>query len=248
LSFRLAHRWEIAMPRHAALAVLLMGALAGAARGQALRPSGWAPPPALDLALLARTLQSDIDWRRREEAALQLGNSGDPRWVGPLATAAAGDPSLRVRQAARDALANIRLANQPPGFNVPPLRPGPGWTVGGLPGDPFADMVAAWYWQFLRRSPEPAGLAAHLAVLHAGVAPIDVQAAIIGSDEYWRRQGSTARGFVRGLYADVLGRSAGPSEVANWLNRFNVTRGNRTRVAREFLVAAVPELSLRRPF
>jgi hypothetical protein len=236
------------MSRHAASAVLLMGALAGTARGQVLRPSGWAPPPALDFALVARTLQSDIDWRRRENAALQLGNSGDQRWVGPLATAAAGDPSLRVRRAARDALANIRLANRPPGFNVPPLRPGPGWGGGGLPSDPYVDMVEAWYLQFLRRSPDAAGLAAHVAILQSGADPGDVQAAIIGSDEYWRRQGSTARGFVRGLYIDVLGRPAGPSEVASWLNRFNVNRGDRTQVAREFLGAAVTELSLRRPF
>ena len=236
------------MIRQAIAGVLLMGALAPVAQGQVFRPPGWAPPPALDYAFLARTLLSGVDWRQREDAAQQLGNSGDLRWVGPLATAAAGDPSLRVRQAARDALASIRLANRPPGLTIPPLRPGPGWGGGGLPDDPYADMVEAWYLQFLRRSPDAAGLAGHLSILQSGADPGDVQAGILGSDEYWRRQGSTARGFVRGLYIDVLGRPASPSEVANWLNRFNVSGGDRAQVAREFLGAAAAELSLRRPF
>jgi len=229
------------------LVVLLLGlVLAPVAAAQSWRRPGWRPPPALDLPAAARTLQSSVDWRRREEAAQRLGNSGDLRWVSVLAGAAADDPSLRVRRAAQDAIASIREANGRPGVGGPPPWPQrPGWGGGWRPGDPNADMIDAWFQRYLGRSVDPGGLAARLTLLRQGANPQDIEADIIGSDEYWNRNGRTVAGFVRGLYRDVLGREPNLPEIRNWSARFPANRGNRSAVAREFLQAAQLELSLR---
>jgi hypothetical protein len=68
-----------------------------------------------------------------------------------------------------------------------------------------------------------------------------VEADIIGSDEYWERNGSNVVGFVRGLYADVLGRVPNRDEVLGWAQRYAVNSENRSAVAREFLQAAARE-------
>jgi hypothetical protein len=230
-----------------ALAVVLLVLAAAAAPAQVRPIFGWRPPPAVDYALAARALQSGTDWRQREEAAAQLGGSGDLRWIAPLARAAAGDPSLRVRQAARDAIDSIREANGSPGPAFPPPRPGPDpWGGGFLPADPNADLIDSWFRQYLGRSVDPGGLSSRLALLRRGADPGDIEADIIGSDEYWRRHGGNVVGFVRGLYADVLGREPNRAEVRNWQDRFAVNRGNRSAVAREFLQAAGRELAWRR--
>jgi hypothetical protein len=230
---------------HRALAaVLLVLALAAAAPAQMRWFPGWRPPPAVDHALAARVLQSGTDWRQREDAAVQLGGSGDMRWIAILAQAAAGDPSRRVRQAARDAIDSIRDANGSPGLAFPPPRPGPDpWGGGFFPGDPNADMIDWWFRQYLGRSVDPGGLSSRLMLLRRGADPQDIEADIIGSGEYWERHGSNVVGFVRGLYADVLGRVPNRGEVRNWQDRYAVNRGDRSAVAREFLQAAGRELS-----
>ena len=72
-----------------------------------------------------------------------------------------------------------------------------------------------------------------------------MEADIIGSGEYWERNGRTVVGFVRGLYADVLNREANRGEVRVWAERYAINRGNRSAVAREFLQAAARERFLR---
>jgi hypothetical protein len=229
-------------PALAAVLLALALALAPCAPGQVFRPPGWRPPPALDFALTARTLQSAVDWRQREEAAGRLGGSGDLRWLDVLATAAANDPSLRVRRAARDAIVSIREANGRPGPGTDFPRPPPDpWGGGALPGDHYADMVESWYQRYLHRSVDPGGLASRLTLLRRGADPEDVEVDIIGSDEYWERNGSNVVGFVRGLYADVLGRVPNRDEVRGWVQRYAVNRANRSAVAREFLRAAARE-------
>jgi HEAT repeat protein len=220
-------------------AVLLALALAAVAPAQEGRHYGWRPPPAVDSALAARTLQSAADWRQREEAAQRLGDSGDERWIGPLARAAADDPSRRVRQAARDAIDSIREANGHPETSPPPRSPP--WGGGAVPSDPNADLIDSWYQRYLGRSVDPGGLTSRLDLLRRGTAPDDVEADIIGSGEYWERHGSNVVGFVQGLYADILDREANRDEVRIWADRYAVNRGNRSALAHEFLHAAAQE-------
>jgi hypothetical protein len=229
--------------RRALAALLLVLTFAAAAPAQERQFPGWHPPPAVDYGLAARALQSGADWRRREEAAEQMGNSGDMHWIAILARAEAGDPSSRVRQAARDAIDSIREANGSPGPSLPPSRPGfDPWDGGHLPDDPNAEMIDSWFRQYLGRSVDSGGLSSRLTLLRRGTDPEEIEANIIGSDEYWERHNHNVVGFVRGLYNDVLNREPNRDELRNWADRFVVNEGNRSAVAHEFLQAAAQEL------
>jgi hypothetical protein len=78
--------------------------------------------------------------------------------------------------------------------------------------------------------------------LQAGISPTQIQADILGSDEYYQRNGGTPDGFVRGLYHDILGRDADYDEIYSWVARLYAT-GSRIQVAADFLDAAQAELS-----
>jgi hypothetical protein len=88
-------------------------------------------------------------------------------------------------------------------------------------------LISGFYTRFLRRFVDPAGLAFWLARMNAGVSQPQVAAGIVGSPEYLAANGGTNAGFVTGLYADLLGRGAGPAEVAYYVAQLNsgVSRG-----------------------
>jgi len=88
-------------------------------------------------------------------------------------------------------------------------------------------LISGFYTRFLRRFVDPAGLAFWLARMNAGVSQPEVAAGIVGSPEYLAANGGTNAGFVTGLYADLLGRGAGPAEVAFYVAQLNsgVSRG-----------------------
>jgi hypothetical protein len=229
------------MLRFALAAALLALVLVPSAPAQYFRPPGWHPPREMDFALAARTLRSGVDWRRRLEAAERLGHSGDMHWIPDLAQAARNDPSLRVRQTARDAISSIREANDgiEGGRPLPPTDDT--WGGGGMPNDPNADMIDSWYRRYLRRPADSGGLSARLALLRRGADPLDMEASILGSDEYWELNGSTLAGFVRGLYGDLLRRDARDYEIRIWARSYAANRGNRSAVAREFIQASENE-------
>jgi hypothetical protein len=105
-----------------------------------------------------------------------------------------------------------------------------------------AQQVESWYERYLGRQADPGGLALWEQQLGT-LGPLQTQAGMLASSEYYARHGNTPEGFIEGLYADVLGRTANQDEMANWLNRLMVDGGNRAQVAQEFLSAAQPELS-----
>ncbi|MCL6502049.1 MAG: tandem-95 repeat protein [Pirellulales bacterium] len=93
-----------------------------------------------------------------------------------------------------------------------------------------------FYQLYLGRGVDPSGLQFWLQVWAANNGPEPVQAGLLGSMEYFiNRGGGTNAGFVQALYNDVLGRSAGPAEVAFWVNEL-ATR-SRANVAMGFLVS-----------
>jgi hypothetical protein len=68
--------------------------------------------------------------------------------------------------------------------------------------------VESAYVGYLGRSPDLAGLAAHVGALQRGVSPERVDASILGSNEYFALHGSGNIPYVQALYLDVLGREA----------------------------------------
>jgi len=106
-----------------------------------------------------------------------------------------------------------------------------------------AALVQAWYQQYLHRDADPGGFHAWVSVLRFQ-GPVAVQTGILGSEEYYIAHGYSPEGFVAGLYADILGRAAGPEEIQGWV--FNLIRcGSRAHLAQSFLRAAQAELAQR---
>ena len=105
-----------------------------------------------------------------------------------------------------------------------------------------AQLVQSWYARYLGRPADPNGLSIWVQQVRA-YGPAQAQAGILGSDEYYARRGYRPEGFVQGLYADVLGRSASRREIHSWVSRFWADGGNRVQLAQEFLAAAQPALA-----
>ncbi len=62
-----------------------------------------------------------------------------------------------------------------------------------------------------------------------------VQAAILGSNEFYVHSGSTAQGFVTSLYVDLLNRSPDANGLAYWSNIVQTGAATRTQVAAAIL-------------
>jgi Domain of unknown function (DUF4214) len=105
-------------------------------------------------------------------------------------------------------------------------------------------LIATWYQRYLGRTPDPSEVAGWLPQLRRGQ---DVEASILGSDEYFRRKGNSPEGFVTGLYVDLLSRQPSGQEVQGWLDRLGQNGFNREVLAADFLRAAQSELAARTP-
>jgi hypothetical protein len=111
--------------------------------------------------------------------------------------------------------------------------------------------VGEAYREFLGRSPDSAGLAAHAGALQIGLSPERVDASILGSNEYFDRQGSGNIPYVQALYRDVLGREADSAgleahvaALARGATRTEVSFGFLTSVERGTQVAGEAYQSL----
>ncbi len=78
------------------------------------------------------------------------------------------------------------------------------------------DQIRLWYRQYLGRDVDADGLQHWLGHLRAGRSLRDIQAGILGSDEYYRNAGGTPEGFVFMLFRDLTGRSPTWRDVEYW--------------------------------
>jgi fibronectin type 3 domain-containing protein len=76
--------------------------------------------------------------------------------------------------------------------------------------------IENFYTVYLGRGADPFGLNSFLTFLNQGGALQQVQAAILGSGEYFARAGGTAAGFLNAVYRDVLSRSVDLQGSALW--------------------------------
>jgi hypothetical protein len=81
------------------------------------------------------------------------------------------------------------------------------------------DVVTNIYQDFLKRAPDPGGLA-YWATQLGRVGESAVLSDILASPEYESLHGGTTAGLVNGLYSDLLGRAPDPTGEAYWLNQF----------------------------
>src|SRR5690242_13185024 len=118
------------------------------------------------------------------------------------------------------------------------------WSGGAVRANRDLAAVQSWYQNYLGRTGRLIELKGWAGQLRSGVLPCEVEAGILGSDEYFHLHGCSPAGFVAGLYADVLGRQASFQEIQGWACRLG-QRCTRTTLARDFLKAARLELAQR---
>jgi hypothetical protein len=105
-------------------------------------------------------------------------------------------------------------------------------------------FVSCVYESFLQRAPDEAGLQFWVQQLGSPGSPSGaanrmdeqaVAASILSSPEYINLHGGTARGWVDGLYQDLLGRAADLGGSAFWVQQADLPGLNQTRLVRGFL-------------
>jgi hypothetical protein len=185
---------------------------------------------------LIEALQSDPNPGQRLQAARALASVGGLRAIPALANAAAYDSERQVRISSGDAIAAIRRRNAGDWIGRPPVG-----------GQHHRRLVESWYHLYLHRPPDDAGMRDYLDRLRRGQSPLDVPAAMLGSDEYYRLHGARQRPWVVAMYADVLDRSPSARDVQNWLQALVRLGGSREKTAAEFLRSAQLELNQRQP-
>src|SRR5262249_4322120 len=118
-----------------------------------------------------------------------------------------------------------------------------------------ARVVQGLYRQLLQRDADPVGLAAWVRLLTQGGTAEQLQAILLGSDEYFARHGGTTAGFLHALYQEVLARDIDEAGQRGW-GRFRAggTRGSAvaaavrgSREADSQAVQSLYRLYLRRP-
>lgn len=78
------------------------------------------------------------------------------------------------------------------------------------------------YVTFLRRPVDAAGLALWTTRMSNGEKPESVEAHIVASREYLIRHGDTSRGWITGLYVDLLGRVPDAAGIQHWVVKLNL--------------------------
>ncbi len=97
-------------------------------------------------------------------------------------------------------------------------------------------QVRQWYRDYLGREPGPE-LKAWVELLRGGMSPLDVQATILGSDEFYNQKGRDPQAFLIETLQSITWNEPTISELRRWTDRLNVLRGDRFAVAREMLIA-----------
>jgi uncharacterized delta-60 repeat protein len=86
----------------------------------------------------------------------------------------------------------------------------------------YTQFVVNAYQQYLKRTPDAAGLNFWVSHMQAGTySDEQVEAFFIGSAEYIANHGGTGQGWVTGMYQDLLGRTPTAAEVQAWVNALN---------------------------
>jgi hypothetical protein len=78
-------------------------------------------------------------------------------------------------------------------------------------------VVTQAYQRVLSRGPDPSGLRSWMAALEDGTVRLDtIGTALMSSQEFYYRGGSTDAGFVDNIYQAALGRPASGWEITHW--------------------------------
>jgi hypothetical protein len=102
---------------------------------------------------------------------------------------------------------------------------------------PEANTIRGWYRDYLGRD---AGqdVTALVNLLRGGMSSTDLQATILGSDEFYWQKGRDPQTFVRDTLQAVTWTEPSYAELQRWTDRLTQLRGDRFALAREILLSA----------
>ncbi len=124
------------------------------------------------------------------------------------------------------------------------------WTQQGrLPFTPASreeDQIRNWYRDYLGREVGPE-LKAWVELLRGGMSPLDVQATILGSDEFYNEKGRNAQTFIIETLQSITWEEPSAAEERRWTDRLRALRGDRFALAREILLAHEDDAGLGNP-
>jgi photosystem II stability/assembly factor-like uncharacterized protein len=83
-----------------------------------------------------------------------------------------------------------------------------------------ANVIQGYYQNYLGRAADPAGLAGWLGLMQQGFNSQNILAGFLTSSEYFTEHGSTAAGWISGLYQDLLNRSPDTASFNVWVQDF----------------------------
>lgn len=160
-------------------------------------------------------------------------------WTGKAATTSTSD-SRYVRQVYADLFGRTPDAGGLATWTAALKRGAPrGGVADAITSSPEyrGNLITGVYAEFLGRAPDPEGLQHWLRQMNAGMTIQTMEGGFLASPEYYAKAGGTPDGWVRRLYAHVLGRTPAASEVAHWTD--HLAHGwMRDQVARGFLISS----------
>ncbi|MCI0359085.1 MAG: hypothetical protein L0211_11455 [Planctomycetaceae bacterium] len=108
------------------------------------------------------------------------------------------------------------------------------------------DQIRNWYRDYLGREVGPE-LKAWVELLRGGMSPLDVQATILGSDEFYNEKGRNAQTFIIETLQSITWEEPSAAEVRRWTDRLRALRGDRFSLAREILLAYADDSGVGEP-
>lgn len=126
----------------------------------------------------------------------------------------------------------------PPGYGAPSYSPPA--MLSSLAVSPEANTIRGWYRDYLGRDVGP-DLSALVNLMRGGMSSTDLQATILGSDEFYSQKGRDPQTFVRETLQAINWSEPSYTDVQRWTDRLNQLRGDRFALAREMLVGSQPQ-------
>jgi hypothetical protein len=99
---------------------------------------------------------------------------------------------------------------------------------------PFA-TVDSLYVRYVGHRPNPVVRHELVHRLLSGAPVLHIEAAILGSHDYFLHHGHSEAGFIHGMFHDVTGRHPSRHETAYWMGRLDRVGHSRYALALEFL-------------
>jgi hypothetical protein len=126
-----------------------------------------------------------------------------------------------------------------PAVYATPAYGQPAAALGSLATSPEANTIRGWYRDYLGRDVGQ-DLPALVNLLRGGMSPTDLQATILGSDEFYSQKGRDPQTFVRQTLQAVNWSEPSYADIQRWTDRLNQLRGDRFALAREILLGSQP--------